>query len=120
MSGEIRPLAARPSAQAPAAPAPGAADGELHKAAVAFEGMLISLMFQNMRKTVQQSGLLGDTGQARGTLQYLLDQAVVDSAMKGGRTWGLAGRIEEAWRAKAAPSQSGHPKSVQAVEVPDR
>lgn len=120
MSGEVRLLAARPPVQAPGQPAPGSADADLRKAAVAFEGMLISLMFQNMRKTVQPSGLLGDSGQARGTLEYLLDQAVVDSAMKGGRSWGLAQRIEEAWRSKAAPSKSGHPKSVQAIPVPDR
>lgn len=120
MSGEVRPLLPRPPAQAPGLPAPGAADAELRKAAVAFEGMLISQMFQSMRKTIQPSGLLGDSGQARGTLEYLLDQAVVDSAMKGGRSWGLASRIEEAWRLKAAPSKSVHPKSVQAIEVPDR
>lgn len=123
MNPAVTPLAAEvrpPARPVPAAPGPAVAGDDLHKAAVAFEGMLVSLMFQSMRKTVQPSSLLGDSGQAKGTLEYLLDQAVVDSAMKGGRSWGLARRIEEAWRAKAAPSESGQPKSVQAPATSDR
>jgi Rod binding domain-containing protein len=101
VSDAIRPLGLRPEELA-ARPTPPSGKGaaEIHQAAVAFEGMLVSTMFQSMRKTVQPSGLLGDSGQAKGTLQYLLDQAIVDSAMKGGRTWGLARRLEEAWLAK--------------------
>lgn len=101
MSDPIRPIALRPEdlASKPGPPQ-GKNAAEIRQAAVAFEGMLISTMFQSMRKTVQPSGLLGDSGQAKGTLQYLLDQAIVDSAMKGGRSWGLARRLEEAWLAR--------------------
>jgi len=38
--------------------------------------MLMSFVFQQMRGTVQPSGLFGDDGNARSTYDYLLDQAV--------------------------------------------
>jgi Rod binding domain-containing protein len=85
---------------------------EIRKAAVAFEGMLMSTMFQNMRKSTQPSTLLGDSGQAKGTLTYLMDQAIVDSAMKGGKSWGLAQRLEEAWMARYTQADSKLPKPV--------
>lgn len=67
------------------------------KAARQFEGLLMGLLFQTMRKTVKPSGLLGDTGQSRSTYEYLLDQAVVDRAVSGGRGWGLAERLKASW-----------------------
>ena len=67
------------------------------EAAQKFEGLLMAQMFQSLRKTVQHSGLFGDEGQARQTYEYLLDQAVVEHAMTGGRGWGLAERIEQDW-----------------------
>lgn len=116
MSDAIRPLLMKPEDLAASRLAPPRGKADLHKAAVAFEGMLVSTMLQSMRKTVHSSGLLGDSGQARGTLEYLMDQAIVDSAMKGGRTWGLAKRLEEAWMAKELRAESIHPKSVQGIE----
>lgn len=84
------------------APAPKESTGpkDLGEAARAFEGMLWTQIFQAMRKTVQPSGLLGDSGQARSTYDFLLDQAVVESAVKGGRQMPLAARIEAAWKAQ--------------------
>ena len=114
MSEGPRPLLLRPEDIAPrpaAAPVRGKED--LRKAATAFEGMVVSQMLKAMRKTVPRSGLLGDSGQARATLEYLLDQAVVDAAMAGGRTRGLARRVEEAWKAKQAGAESLNPKTVQ-------
>jgi len=67
------------------------------EAARKFEGLLMAQLFQSLRKTVQPSGLFGDEGQARQTYEYLLDQAVVEHAMAGGRGWGLAERIEQDW-----------------------
>ncbi|HEX7553921.1 MAG TPA: rod-binding protein [Geothrix sp.] len=67
------------------------------KAARQFEGLLMGLLFQTMRKTVKPSGLLGDSGQSRSTYEYLLDQAVVDRAVSGGRGWGLAERLKASW-----------------------
>jgi Rod binding domain-containing protein len=67
------------------------------KAAQQFEGMVMSLLFQSMRKTVQPSGLFGDSGQSRSTYEYLLDQAVADKAASSGKGWGLADRLKEAW-----------------------
>lgn len=71
-------------------------------AAKQFEGMLMTQIFQVMRKTVQHSELFGDSGMARSTYEYLLDQAVVDHAMSSGKGWGLASRLEESWAAREA------------------
>jgi Rod binding domain-containing protein len=67
------------------------------KAARQFEGMLMGLLFQTMRKTVEPSGLFGDSGQSRSTYEYLMDQAVVERAVSGGRGWGLAERLQACW-----------------------
>jgi Rod binding domain-containing protein len=76
--------------------APGAQE-KTSEAARKFEGMLMQMLFQTMRKTVEPSGLFGDGGQARSTYEYLMDQAVVDKATATGRSWGLAERLEAAW-----------------------
>ena len=57
----------------------------------------MGLLFQTMRKTVQPSGLFGDSGQSRSTYEYLMDQAVVDQAVSTGHGWGLAERLKAAW-----------------------
>jgi Rod binding domain-containing protein len=121
VSDGLRALNLRPEdpVARPVSP-PGKGGGNLHQAAVAFEGLLVSTMFQSMRKTVKPSGLLGDSGQAKGTLEYLLDQAIVESAMKGGRTWGLAQRLEEAWKARESKAESKEPISVQELPSPSR
>lgn len=80
------------------------------KAARQFEGLLMGLLFQTMRKTVQPSGLFGDSGQSRSTYEYLLDQAVVDQAVANGRGWGLAERLKIQW--------SRQEKSVNEKELP--
>lgn len=67
------------------------------KAARQFEGLLMGVLFQTMRKTVEPSGLFGESGQSRSTYEYLMDQAVVDRAVSGGRGWGLAERLKESW-----------------------
>nr|WP_320131572.1 rod-binding protein [uncultured Holophaga sp.] len=70
------------------------------KAARQFEGMLMAQIFQTMRKTVDHSGLFGESAVARSTYEYLLDQAVVEHAISGGTGWGLAQRLAEQWKAK--------------------
>lgn len=75
---------------------PGAAD-HTEKAARQFEGMLMSMLFQTMRKTVEPSGLFGEGGQSRSTYEYLMDQAVVEQAVSSGRGWGLADRLKTLW-----------------------
>ena len=67
------------------------------KAARQFEGLLMSMIFQTMRKTVQPSGLFGDSGSSRSTYEYLMDQAVVDRAVSAGHGWGLADRLKASW-----------------------
>ena len=67
------------------------------EAALMFEGLIMTQLFQAMRKTVQPSGLFGDDSQARSTYEYLLDQAVVEHAMASGKGWGLAERLEKTW-----------------------
>ena len=67
------------------------------KAARQFEGLLMSMVFQTMRKTVQPSGLFGDSGSSRSTYEYLMDQAVVDRATAAGHGWGLADHLKANW-----------------------
>ena len=100
---------ADPLAQAQGAKAlPNPAD-KTDKAARQFEGLLMSMLFQTMRKTVQPSGLLGDSGQSRATYEYLMDQAVVDRAVASGRGWGLAERLKASWTAQ---EKNGHDKQT--------
>jgi Rod binding domain-containing protein len=68
-----------------------------HQAALLFEGLVMTQMFQSMRKTVQSSGLFGDDSQTRATYEYLLDQAVVEHAMASGKGLGLAEKLEKTW-----------------------
>ncbi|MBI3131722.1 MAG: hypothetical protein HYZ13_10385 [Acidobacteria bacterium] len=71
-----------------------------------FEGMVMNLLFQTLRKTVEPSGLLGESGQSRATYDMLMDQAVVDKAVGSGRSWGLADRLAESWK-QATDAQKG-------------
>ena len=80
---------------------PSAAE-KTDKAARQFEGLLMGLLFQTMRKTVQPSGLFGDSGQSRSTYEYLMDQAVVDRAVTSGHGWGLADRLKASWSQQKA------------------
>jgi len=82
------------------------ADEKSDKAARQFEGLLMSMLFQTMRKTIEPSGLLGDSGQSRSTYEYLMDQAVVDRAVSGGRGWGLAERLKAAWSQAGTKAES--------------
>ena len=99
-----------PLAQAQAGQALPGSSEKTEKAARQFEGLLMNLLFQTMRKTVQPSGLFGDSGQSRSTYEYLMDQAVVDRSVAGGRGWGLADRLKAAW------DQSG--KKISEKEFP--
>lgn len=64
----------------------------------------MSVMFQTLRKTVQPSGLFGDSGQTRSTYEYLMDQAVVDRAVSTGHGWGLAARLKASWSHLETPA----------------
>jgi Rod binding domain-containing protein len=82
-------------AQSLPAAAPGGSKNA--EAAKQFEGMLMAFVFQKMRQTVQPSGLFGESGTARSTYEYLLDQAVTSNAMKAGKGWGLSQQLEAKW-----------------------
>ena len=84
-------------AQAQAAQAVPDQTDKTEKAARQFEGLLMNVMLQALRKTVQPSGLFGDSGQTRSTYEYLMDQAVVDRAVASGHGWGLAERLKASW-----------------------
>jgi Rod binding domain-containing protein len=86
-----------PLVQAQGAKAVPVASDKTDKAARQFEGLMMGILFQTMRKTVQPSGLFGDSGQARSTFEYLMDQALVDRAVSTGHGWGLAERLKENW-----------------------
>lgn len=79
------------------------------QAARQFEGLLMGLLFQTMRKTVEPSGLLGDSGQSRSTYEYLMDQAVVENAVNSGHGWGLAERLKASW---SRPEKTVHEKGI--------
>jgi Rod binding domain-containing protein len=66
-----------------------------HEAALMFEGLVMTQMFQAMRKTVEPSQLFGDDSKTRATYEYLLDQAVVEHAMASGKGMGLAEHLEK-------------------------
>ena len=85
---------------AQAMPGPGSTPERTKEAAQKFESMIMACLFQDMRKTVQPSGLFGNEGTARSTYEYLLDQAVSTNAMSAGKGWGLAKRLEAAWDAR--------------------
>jgi len=80
-----------------AVPQPGQGKASAKEAARMFEGMLMTQLFQAMRKTVPQSELFGQNSQAQNTYEYLLDQAVMEHAVTSGKGWGLSDRLEEAW-----------------------
>ena len=84
-------------------------DEKTDKAARQFEGLLMGLLFQTMRKTVQPSGLFGDSGQSRSTYEYLMDQAVVDRAVSSGHGWGLADRLKASWSQQKAVEPKKEP-----------
>jgi len=69
------------------------------EAAKEFEGLLMANLFKELRKTVHHSGLFGESDSARGTYEYLLDQAVVNHAMEAGKTWGLRDKLEASLKA---------------------
>ena len=94
------PLLAAPAQAALApmaqAPTPGTDPKE---AAKQFEGLLMANLFQELRKTVHHSGLLGDGGSARSTYEYLLDQAVVNNAMDANKPSRLRDALEASLKA---------------------
>jgi Rod binding domain-containing protein len=98
-----------PLAQTQGAAALPAATDKTDQAARQFEGLLMGLLFQSMRKTVEPSGLLGDSGQSQSTYEYLMDQSVIEKAVSSGRGWGLAERLKADW-ARQADSTSGSSK----------
>jgi Rod binding domain-containing protein len=88
----VDPLAQGQAAQA----VPGTKD-KSDKAAQQFEGLLMGILFQTLRKTVVPSGLFGNAGQASSTYNYLMDQAVAERAASSGKGWGLADRLKANW-----------------------
>lgn len=70
---------------------------KITKAAQEFEGMLMEQLMQGLRKTVEPGGLFGAEGQSRSTFEYLMDQAVIAKAVKGGKGLGLAAQMEQVW-----------------------
>lgn len=97
----VDPLPLGPPAQG----IPGATE-KTDQAARQFEGLLMSMLFQTLRKTVVPSGLFGQS-QARSTYEYLLDQAVAERAATSGRGWGLAERLKANWAAGIKPTEKG-------------
>lgn len=91
----------KPAVQAPQdllptnLPRPGIDKATDREAALLFEGMVMTQMFQAMRRTIQPSGLFGNESSSRSTYEYLLDQAVVEHAMASGKGWGLADKLEK-------------------------
>lgn len=62
-------------------------------AALKFEALLWSQVFQTMRKSITAGGLFGEENQARSTFEYLFDQVVVEASMQSGKSLGFAERL---------------------------
>jgi Rod binding domain-containing protein len=73
-------------------------DNKLGKTASEFEAMLMTQLFQTLRKTVEPSGLFGDNQTERNIYEYLFDQSIFQNAAANGQTWGLASKLEEQWK----------------------
>jgi len=71
---------------------------KLGQTATEFEAMLMTQLFQTLRKTVEPSGLFGNNQTERSIYDYLFDQSVFQNAAANGKTWGLASRLEESWK----------------------
>lgn len=71
------------------------------EAAQQFEGLMMSQLFQTLRKTVEPSGLFKEGENSRETYEYLLDKALVEQAMACGKGWGLAEQIQRSWSESA-------------------
>ena len=80
---------------------PGHRESKISKTASDFEAMLMTQLFQTLRKTVEPSGLFGDNQNARTTFEYLFDQAMFQRAADTGQTWGLAAKLEEVLKHQA-------------------
>ncbi len=74
----------------------------------------MAYMFQQMRQTVQPSGLFGDDGMARSTYEYLLDQAVSAKAAIGPAKAGASAR---SWRRNGTPRRSNEEQGLTCHEA---
>ncbi|MDR2697294.1 MAG: hypothetical protein LBB40_02330 [Holophagales bacterium] len=73
-------------------------ENKLGQTASEFEAMLMTQLFQTLRKTVEPSGLFGHNQTERSIYDYLFDQSIFQNAATTGQTWGLASRLEEHWK----------------------
>jgi Rod binding domain-containing protein len=97
-SSMLKPASLAPQDALPLTlPRPGVDKATNEQAARMFEGLMMTQMFQAMRKTIQPSGLFGNESQSRATYEYMLDQAVVEHVMSSGKGWGLAEHLEKNW-----------------------
>lgn len=58
-------------------------DKELKKVCMDFEGVLLEMMYKEMRATVKKSGLFQEDF-SRKVYESMLDEKIVDAAVKGG------------------------------------
>lgn len=115
MSPDLAPLAPSPVALATQARSAGLrppAGGDLRSAAEAFESLLLGQMMTTMRSTIPHSGLFGESETTRSTYDYLMDQALIEKAVKGGKGFGLAAQLEKSWQKarEGSPSKPGSGK----------
>jgi len=73
-------------------------ENKMGQTATEFEAMLMTQLFQTLRKTVEPSGLFGCNQTERSIYDYLFDQSIFQNAAANGKTWGLASRLEESWK----------------------
>lgn len=79
---------------------------KLRQACQLFEAQFLKTLWKEMRKTVPKAGLING-GQAEQMFTDLLDQAVSDSSVKGGRSMGIAAMLEKQLSRERAQRPSG-------------
>jgi flagellar protein FlgJ len=72
------------SSIAPSIPTLTKQQQQLQNACQQFEGYFLNMMFQEMRKTVPQSGLLGDQSNQQQIFTGMMDQTMADAMSKRG------------------------------------
>ncbi len=83
-------------------------DAKLKQACQQFEGMMLGLMFKEMRKTVGKDALLGG-GFGEDIFRGQLDQAIADSASQGGQA-GIANLLYQQLSAKNTARPGANPQ----------
>ncbi len=95
----------------PPVPVPDKTQGPLKSACQQFEGYFLDMMFQEMRKTVPQSGLLEDQSDQQKIFTGMMDQTLADAMSKRGDL-GISQMLYNQLAPALGDAPAPHPQSV--------